>query len=513
MRVLRLASMMSALEAPSTRHSAGALRRLAGGDKDDAPAKLSATLRDERWRVAEIEACKDGSGKGPLHFAAWRGSPKNVEILIDAGCDVEAPATGEFTYGKTPLFFAVTRCRDVTVRALLERGAATKIVNNKGQSVRAIAKSHLEKETYAAVVAAEETDERPWINWRLTKSDGLTYGDLDVRFLERPLEPTDVVDDVVVNPTTHLSRRGAFLRKNPGSRVATAAPPNPPKQSTYEPSEPPADAEALLCAVTDAPDAAQCVSALEALAEAWADRKGQWLPPLAEAVAEAAPRARLEAAAALMGDEGLAARLARRALGGEPRPRAPPAPPRAFRRSVKTPAAPPVDATLPRCELGGAPTWVSHDDAVAGVAEAVATAKRVAFDCEFSALKGLATLQVALDDGRVFVVDATLNLDPLVDVLSARRVLGFGVGEDLRRLPDRDWSGVDDLQRRFPRHKAPSLQRVVAEVLGEYVDKSLQRSDWDRRPLTAEQLRYAALDAAVLLWVEEGLVASAESSA
>ena len=45
---------------------------------------------------------------------------------------------------------------------------------------------------------------------------------------------------------------------------------------------------------------------------------------------------------------------------------------------------------------------------------------------------------------------------------------------------------------------APSLQRVVAEVLGEYVDKSLQRSDWDSRPLSCEQLRYAALDAAVL---------------
>ena len=215
MRVLRLASLMSALEPSTTRRSAGALRRLAGGDGADAPAKLAAALQNERWRVQEIEACKDASGKGPLHFAAWRGSPKNCEILIDAGCDVEAPATGEFSYGKTPLFFAVTRCRDATVLALLERGAATKIVNNKGQSVRALARSHLKPETYAAIVAAEEKDTRAWINWRETKSDGLTYGDLDVRFLERPLEPRDVVDDVAVNPTTHISRRGAFLRKNP----------------------------------------------------------------------------------------------------------------------------------------------------------------------------------------------------------------------------------------------------------------------------------------------------------
>ena len=151
MRLVRLASLMSALE-PTTRRSAGALRRLAGGDGDDAPAKLADALRSERWRIDEIEACKDASGKGPLHFAAWRGAPKNCEILIDAGCDVEAPATGEFSYGKTPLFFAVTRCRDATVLALLERGAATKIVNNKGQSVRALARSHLKPETYAAIV-------------------------------------------------------------------------------------------------------------------------------------------------------------------------------------------------------------------------------------------------------------------------------------------------------------------------------------------------------------------------
>ncbi|CAH0380282.1 unnamed protein product [Pelagomonas calceolata] len=501
MRLVRLASLMSALEPSTTRRSAGALRRLAGGDGDDAPAKLAAALHDENWRVQEIEACKDASGKGPLHFAAWRGAPKNCEILIDAGCDVEAPATGEFSYGKTPLFFAVTRCRDATVLALLARGAATKIVNNKGQSVRALAISHLKPETYRAVVDAEEADTRPWINWRETKSDGLTYGDLDARFLERPLEPRDVVDDVAVNPTTHISRRGAFLRKNPQRQQKQQAPPGkPPKPSTYAPSAPPADSEALLQAVSDASDEVETVGALEALATAWADRKGPWLPPLADAVAKVVPRDRLEAAAATLGEEGLAARLARRALGGAPRPPAPPPPPKAFQRRAKTPAAPPVDATLPPCALSGEPTWV--DDDVGAVAAAVVTAKRVAFDCEFSAVPDrVATIQVALDDGRVFVVDGTLNLDPLVDALSARRVLGYGVGEDLKRLPRRDWS-VDDLQRRFPRHKAPSLQRVVAEVLGEYVDKALQRSDWDSRPLSSEQLRYAALDAAVLLRLE-----------
>ena len=45
----------------------------------------------------------------------------------------------------------------------------------------------------------------------------------------------------------------------------------------------------------------------------------------------------------------------------------------------------------------------------------------------------------------------------------------------------------------------PSLQRVVASRLGLFVDKSLQCSDWDARPLSAAQLAYAGLDAEVLL--------------
>ena len=210
-----------------------------------------------------------------------------------------------------------------------------------------------------------------------------------------------ILSPTQVNPTTHLSRRGAFLRKNPQRQQKQQAPPGkPPKPSTYSPSAPPANSDALLQAVSDASDEVETVGALEALATAWADRKGPWLPPLADAVAKAVPRDHLEAAAARLGEEGLTARLARRALGGAPRPPAPPAPPKAFQRRAKTPAAPPVDATLPRCALSGEPTWV--DDDVGAVAAAVASAKRVAFDCEFSAVPDrVATLQVALDDGRV----------------------------------------------------------------------------------------------------------------
>ena len=61
--------------------------------------------------------------------------------------------------------------------------------------------------------AEQAADE--WQNYRATHSDGLTYGDLDPRFLERPLQPTDNVTALAINPTTTQSRKGNFLRNNP----------------------------------------------------------------------------------------------------------------------------------------------------------------------------------------------------------------------------------------------------------------------------------------------------------
>jgi hypothetical protein len=51
--------------------------------------------------------------------------------------------------------------------------------------------------------------------------------------------------------------------------------------------------------------------------------------------------------------------------------------------------------------------------------------------------------------------------------------------------------------------KRYSLQTQVQAHLGFQLDKSKQRSDWSRRPLTLQQLRYAALDAVCTLLLYE----------
>lgn len=55
----------------------------------------------------------------------------------------------------------------------------------------------------------------------------------------------------------------------------------------------------------------------------------------------------------------------------------------------------------------------------------------------------------------------------------------------------------------WPEGKEPfSLEAVVKRTLGLALDKSAQRSNW-AGPLNDDQLRYAALDAAVLLWLRD----------
>jgi prolyl-tRNA editing enzyme YbaK/EbsC (Cys-tRNA(Pro) deacylase) len=114
-------------------------------------------------------------------------------------------------------------------------------------------------------------------------------------------------------------------------------------------------------------------------------------------------------------------------------------------------------------------------------------------------------------------------LNRFLDDLFARRdvvKLGFGLEHDLKRLrrsfPEslscvaepallcrRD--GFVDVRTlcllAFPEKrklKKTSLAVIVASVLGAYVDKTEQCSDWARRPLSLSQIEYAAADAHVL---------------
>lgn len=160
--------------------------------------------------LAIVSARAERSGKAALHLAAWRGDLKVVEALVEEyGADVDQISTGRHNYGKTPIFYALTRCRDDVVMYLLSRKCKVKIINNKGQSPYSLAVSHCARETIEAIAEAEKL-ETTWWNFRLTHSDGLKYGDLDERFFpEAAREPGRGVSTVE-------SRRRNFKKLNKG---------------------------------------------------------------------------------------------------------------------------------------------------------------------------------------------------------------------------------------------------------------------------------------------------------
>ena len=169
----------------------------------------------------------------------------------------------------------------------------------------------------------------------------------------------------------------------------------------------------------------------------------------------------------------------------------------------------------------------------------------VGLDCEWrpSASSPVALVQAATRDA-VFLIDA-LKLAESPESLAALDAflgavfadaslvkLGFGFAHDLRRLrrgyPTLRSAGgdaasaaarvsmVDARQAAlvaFP-HKARGIRRaglavLSASVLGAYVDKTEQCSDWARRPLTPSQIAYAAADAHLLTVAFDRCVAEA----
>ena len=130
------------------------------------------------------------SGKSLLHLACWRGSEANVEVLLAHRADPNLVSRGLRNYGKTAVFYALTRGRDTLVRQLIAPPHCidVRVVNNKGQSVLSLAAAHLPMATVRAIFDAERKggSQRRRSDWRVyheTHHDGCNdYGDLDARF-------------------------------------------------------------------------------------------------------------------------------------------------------------------------------------------------------------------------------------------------------------------------------------------------------------------------------------------
>lgn len=297
-----------AVPASTAVSSYASLRRRASAFDDTLREQLKLLNSDE---LAGLLADTDSSGKTALHHAAWRGHIANVEALLDAGADVNTWSTGMYNFGKTPIFYAITRCRDEVVQLLLRRGAHTRVVNNKGQSVLSLAFSHCSDATVALVEEAEQVEDGEWLNFRETHSDGEVYGDQDPRFLERPIQPDDVVHRLSINPTTRQSRQEKVERRNAQQDAEAEAKKEEERQETKKKKKkeqpltrsqyralhraekeiPPTELDTLaefaaLAMALESPDPAvsEVARAADALVTVLRDQKTAWLPATAKRI-------------------------------------------------------------------------------------------------------------------------------------------------------------------------------------------------------------------------------------
>lgn len=167
----------------------------------------------------------------------------------------------------------------------------------------------------------------------------------------------------------------------------------------------------------------------------------------------------------------------------------------------------------------GKRAWVDRPEQLLYAVSVLSQASVVAVDAEFTQIRSrtqvdnattsqrLALLQLAIEH-ECFVVDALRlhDLSPLKEVVEnpAIVILLHGAGADLRVMSDRGLNVLHyyDLEAAsrsiFGQHES-SLAAMLQRALHIHLDKSLQRTDWSRRPLPPAMVAYAARDAEMTL--------------
>jgi ribonuclease D len=155
------------------------------------------------------------------------------------------------------------------------------------------------------------------------------------------------------------------------------------------------------------------------------------------------------------------------------------------------------------------PTYVGDAAGLQALAARLATESRVALDTESNSFHAyrerVCLLQISIP-GADFIVDPiSVDVSPLGPVLGGERELVLhGADYDVRCLRrEYGW----DLGRIFDTmiaarrlgSKELGLAALVHAHFGVRLTKEHQRADWGRRPLSRDQLRYAALDTHFLL--------------
>jgi len=163
---------------------------------------------------------------------------------------------------------------------------------------------------------------------------------------------------------------------------------------------------------------------------------------------------------------------------------------------------------------------VERQDEFDSLVQSWQSCSRIALDTEFHREKSyfarLALVQIADPDG-VHLIDPTkVNIGVLESLYEATTFVLHASQQDLEilfRATGRVPASVIDTQliAGFIGHSTPSLSNLVQAIIGTSLPKGDRLTDWFARPLTEDQLKYAASDVEFLLHVAEHLEAELRS--
>jgi ribonuclease D len=180
------------------------------------------------------------------------------------------------------------------------------------------------------------------------------------------------------------------------------------------------------------------------------------------------------------------------------------------------------ERSIPKPDREGEPDdvgarWVDSDAAFAEIVEELCQVDAFSLDTEFHREKTyfpqLALLQLSWGDERALVDPLAIDLHPFAAALESRavtvmhaasqdlEVLNLACGVLPRELFDTQVASA------FVSHSLPGLAALVERHYGVKLPKGDRLTDWLRRPLAADQRRYAAADVEYLLGLHELLTA------
>ena len=163
-------------------------------------------------------------------------------------------------------------------------------------------------------------------------------------------------------------------------------------------------------------------------------------------------------------------------------------------------------------------TWVDSTSVFADIVKELLACDRYAIDTEFhrerTYFPALALVQLGWGEGNIALVDPlAVDLAPLKELFESDvkavfhaaqqdlDVLTHAVGSIPRQLFDTQVAGG------FVGYGTPSLASLVNSELKISLAKGDRLTDWLRRPLTDAQKRYAAIDVAYLIEIQDRLLA------